>query len=63
MILMGIISIATFITIVFICFICYVKYKIKNRSKKGKYFAYVSEGDNSGIKGKVLKSSKKKLKV
>ena len=63
MILMGIISIATFITIVFICFIFYVKYKIKNRSKKGKYFAYVSEGDNSGIKGKVLKSSKKKLKV
>ena len=63
MIIMGVISIATFIIIVFICFICYVKYKIKNRSKKGKYFAYVDEGDNSGMKGKVLKSSLKKMKM
>ena len=61
-IFISIISTVGFVIIVFICFGCYVKYKIKNRNKKGKYYAYNDE-DNSNAKGKVLNSSIKDKKL
>ena len=62
MIFLGVIGIACFIIIIFICFASYINYKIKYRNRKGKYFAYIDEGDNSGIKGKNFISSNENRK-
>ena len=58
MIFMGILGIGAFIFVILVCFVSYVKYKIKHRNRKGQYFAHIEEGDNSGIKGKIIPNEK-----
>ena len=56
-IIMGIIGIGIFIFLFIVCLIFYISYKIKHRNRKGKYFAYIEEGDNSGMKNKNINIS------